>query len=160
MKPGLMAPQHRLSHTDLVPHWLVCVALLALLIAYNILCHFWGDEIRINLDEPQRILIRTILYGVTIVLFPLVNLLRHILLRLNQTMPGDKPARQRYLMTVVITLALIETVGVFGFLMFILGDDFNTLYIFSVLAALGIFLHKPNLDEYLAINEALNIETY
>jgi len=158
MKPGLMTPQPRLSHADLVPHWLVCAALLALLIAYNIVCHVWGGEIRINLDEPQRILIRTILYGVTIVLFPLANLLRHILLRLNQTMPGDKPASQRYMLTVVVTLALIETVGVFGLLMFILGDDFNTLYIFSVLAALGIFLHKPNLDEYLAISQALNGE--
>lgn len=159
MKPDLMTPRPRLSHADLVPHWLVCAALLSLLIAYNIVCHVWGSEIRINLDEPQRILIRTILYGVTIALFPLTNLLRHILLRLNQTMPGDKPARQRYLLTVVITMALIETVGIFGFLMFVLGDDFNTLYIFSVLAALGIFLHKPDLDEYLAISQALNSET-
>jgi preprotein translocase subunit Sss1 len=159
MKPGLMTPQPRLSHAELVPHWLVCTALLALLIAYNIICHVWGSEIRINLDESQRILIRTILYGVTIALFPLVNLLRHILLRLNQTMPGNKPAKQRYLLTVVVTLSLIETVGVFGFVMYLLGDDFNTLTIFSVLAALGIFLHKPNLDEYLAISEALNGET-
>lgn len=153
-----MTPQTRLSHADLVPHWLISAAFLALLIAYNIVCHVWGNEIRINLDESQRILIRSVLYGVTIILFPLINLLRHILLRLNQTMPGDKPARQRYLLTVALTLSLIETVGAFGFLMFVLGDDFNTLTIFSLLAALGIFLHKPKLDEYLAISQALNSE--
>lgn len=153
-----MTPQIRLSHSDLVPHWLITAALLALIIAYNIICHVWANEIRITLDEPQRVLLRSILYGVTIILFPLTNLLRHILLRLNQTMPGDKPARQRYLLTVAVTLSLIETVGAFGFLMFILGDDFNTLYIFSVLAALGIFLHKPKLVEYLAISEALSMD--
>lgn len=156
MKPGLMTPQTRLSHADLVPHWLVCAALSALLIGYNIVCHVWGDQIRINLDEPQRILIRSILYGAAIILFPLTKLLRHILLRLNQTMPGEKPARQRYFLTVTVSLSLVEMVGVFGFLMFMLGDDFNTLYIFTTLGALGIFLHKPKLDEYLAISEALN----
>ena len=146
------------AHTDLLPHWLVSAALLTLLIAYNIVCHVWASEIRINLDESQRILIRSLLYGVTIILFPLVKLLRHILLRLNQTMPGDRSARERYLLTVTVTQSLIEMVGAFGFLMFILGDGFNTLYIFSALGALGIFLHKPKLNEYIAIKEALSIK--
>lgn len=150
-----MTQKIQFTHADLVPHWLVSAALLLMIVIYNIVCHVWGSEFRLNLDESQRVLIRSILYGLTIVLFPLVNLLRHILLRLNQTMPGDKPARQRYLLTVVVSLSLIETVGVFGFVMFMLGDDFNTLTIFSVLAALGIFLHKPKLHEYLAIHEAL-----
>jgi hypothetical protein len=39
--------------------------------------------------------------------------------------------------------------------MFILGDGFNTLYIFSVLAVLGIYLHMPKINEYLAIKAAL-----
>jgi len=155
MTAGLMTRQSN-THADLLPHWLLSIALLALLISYNIVCHVWGSEIRINLDESQRILIRSILYAVTIILFPLIKLLRHILLRLNQTMPGNKPARQRYFLTVAITLSLIETVGAFGLLMFILGDGFNTLYIFSALAALGIFLNKPKLNEYLAIREALS----
>ena len=153
-----MMPQTH-THADLIPHWLTSLALLIVLITYNIVCHVWGNEIQINLEESQRILFRSILYGITIILFPLVKLLRHILLRLNQTMPGDKPARQRYFFTVSITLVLIETVGSFGFLMFILGDGFNTLYIFSILAGLGIFLHMPKLPEYLAICQALSVKT-
>lgn len=151
-----MTPQTRISHAELIPHWLVCAALLAILIAYIVVCQVWGSDIRLNLEESQRVLIRSILYGLTIILFPLVKLLRHILLRLNQTMPGNKTANQRYLMTVIVSVSLIETTGAFGFLMYVLGDDFNTLYIFSLLAALGIFLHKPKLDEYQAIYDALN----
>lgn len=150
-----MTKSIRLSHPDLVSHWLVSAALLSLVLVYNLVCHVWGNEIRFNLDESQRVLIRSILYGLTIILFPLVKLLRHILLRLNQTMPGPKSARIRYLITVAVTSSLMETVGVFGFLMYILGDDFNTLYIFSLLTALGIFLHRPRLDEYLEISETL-----
>jgi len=110
------------------------------------------------LDEADRVLIRSILYGLAIVLFPFVNLLRYILLRLNQTMPGDKPAKQRYLTTVSVCVGLIEVVGAFGFLMFVLGDDYNTLTIFSLLAVLGLFLQRPKLHEYLAISQALNAE--
>lgn len=108
-----------------------------------------------SIDESQRVLIRTILYAITIALFPLTNLTRHILLRLNQTMPGPKSAQQRYLLTIIVTQSMIEVVSLFGLLMFILGDDFNTLYIFTLLGALGIYLHKPKLTEYQEIVRAL-----
>ncbi len=146
------------TYADLIPHWLLSAGFLVLLITYNIICQFWGSEIRMNLDEVQRIPIRSILYGISIILFPVIKLLRHVMVKLNQTMPGDKPAKQRYFFTVAISLLLIETVGGFGFLMYMLGDNLNTLYIFSGLAALGIFLHMPKFNEYLAICESLHIK--
>ncbi len=146
------------SSTDLTLHWFFASLLLCLLIIYNLICHIMGAEIQINMDEDQRIVIRTILYTVTIFLFPLTNLIRHILLRLNQTMPGDNPARNRYLITTVITLLTIETVGIFGLAMFILGDSYNTLYIFTTLAVLGIFLHRPREEEYSQIIESLTLQ--
>jgi hypothetical protein len=151
-----MTDQNLSTQSQLRSHWLVVGFLLVLLIAYNLVCHIWGAELRINLDEAQRELFRSVFYGVAIILFPLTNLLRFILIRLNQTMPGDKPAKQRYFVTTTVALLLIETVAVFGFVMFILGDDFNTLYIFSVLGALGLFLHRPKIEELAAIDYALS----
>lgn len=147
-----------LSAAKLRPHWFVCAATLLSLVGYNLVCHLWGGELQLEWDEQQRVLIRSILYGVAIVLYPFVNLLRHILLRLNQTMPGSKTASQRYLLTIIVTQSLIEPVGLFGLTMFLLGDGFNTLYIFSTMHLLGIFLHKPKLNEYLAIESALSNE--
>ncbi|MEY4209676.1 MAG: hypothetical protein RLZ92_54 [Pseudomonadota bacterium] len=151
-----MTNQHLSIPSQLRAHWLVVGFLFLLLIAYNFVCHVWGVELRINLDEAQREIIRTVLYGAAIILFPLTNLLRFILLRLNQTMPGDKSAKQRYFFTTTVALLLIETVAFFGFVMFILGDDFNTLYIFSVLGGLGLFLHRPKIEELAAIDYALS----
>lgn len=136
--------------------WMIIAALMVSQAVYIVLCHSLGNEIRYILNSEQRILIRSILYVVTIILFPLTTLLRHILCRLNQTMPGDKPAQQRYLSTVIVSLTLMESVGIFGLLMFIFGDGFNTLYIFSGLACLGFFLQRPKFEEYQAIVEALN----
>lgn len=153
-----MPAQVQLSAADLRPHWLVCAAMLLAVLGYILVCHSWADELQIGVDEAQRVLIRSVLYGIAILLFPFTKLLRHILLRLNQTMPGSKTAKQRYLSTIIVTQLLIELVSSFGFAMFILGDGFNTLYIFSVMGVLGIFLHKPNPSEYLTIAAALSIE--
>jgi hypothetical protein len=141
---------------ELVLHWLVCAAMLLLLLAYNIFCHFWAADIRSSLDEPDRILIRTLFYVIAIGLFPLTNLMRHILLRLNQTMPGKKSAEQRYLVTIIVTQSMVEVVSLFGLVMFLLGDDFNTLYIFTLLGVVGIYLHKPKQSEFQAIVQALS----
>lgn len=146
------------NSTALTPHWLICAAMLSFLLIYNVVCHLWGEEIRQPLDEPQRVLIRTIFYVVAIAVFPLTNLLRFILLRLNQTMPGEKTAEQRYLVTIIVTQAMIEVVSLFGFIMFLLGDDFNTLYIFTLLGVVGIYLHKPKREELQSIIDALAIK--
>jgi len=149
-----MSEQKQLK-SDLTLHWVVAGIMLCLLIAYNIVCYIFGAEIQIEIAEEQRVFIRTSLYIVAIILFPLVNLLRYILLRLNHTMPGDNSAKSRYFMTTVVTLALIECIGLFGLVMFVLGDEVNSLYIFTVLGLLGLFLHRPKLQEYQQIIEAL-----
>lgn len=139
----------------LLPHRLICIAMLLLLAMYNVFCHVWADEFRFNLAEPDRVVIRSIFYLAAIVLFPLANLMRHVFLRLNQTMPGEKCAERRYLVTVIVTQSMIEAVSLFGMIMFLLGDDFNTLYIFSLLGLLGIYLHRPRLEELEGIDRAL-----
>jgi len=142
---------------SMTPHWLICAMMLTSLAIYNLLCHFFTEQIRIgNLQEADRILIRTVLYVLAIMLFPLTNLVRHILLRLNQTMPGPTGALQRYFTTIVVTQAMIEIVSTFGLVMFVLGDDFNTLYIFTLLGVVGIYLHKPKLEELESIQDALS----
>lgn len=144
--------------SDLILPWIIVIMMLAMLAAAILACHIAGEQLQQHLPHDQRELIRTILYAVAIVTFPLTNLIRHIQLRLNQTMPGDKPAKDRYLLTVTVSAALIESVGIFGFVMFILGDDFNTLYIFTGLSALGLFLYRPKPDEYYGIVEARNAQ--
>ena len=69
-------------------------------------------------------------------------------------------AKNRYLVTVIVSMSLIESVGIFGFVMFILGDNFNTLYIFSGLSALGLFLYRPKVNEYANIVEALTAQKH
>jgi preprotein translocase subunit Sss1 len=135
--------------------WLIIGLFILMQGGYIVLCHSFGAQIQHPLVVEQRILIRSLFYVFSIILFPLTTLLRYIGVRLNQTMTGDKPAHCRYLNTVIVSQSLMEIVGILGFVMFILGDEFNTLYIFSGLALLGFFLQRPKREEYFSIVTAL-----
>ena len=154
--------------SDLVLPWFIVGMMLVMLAAYIIVCHSLGEQLQQPLPETQRVLLRTVFYVIAIMTLPLTNLIRHIQLRLNQTMPRspaapfDKiqnsyrlDAKKRYLVTVIVSVSLIEVVGAFGLVMFVLGDGFNTLYIFTGLSALGLFLYRPKLDEYVDIIDAI-----
>lgn len=135
--------------------WLMVGAMVGSQLIYIAICHSLGPQIQQTLELEQRVIIRTVFYVLAIATFPLTTLVRHILVRLNQTMPGPKTASQRYLVTVIVSQAMMESVGIFGLVMFILGDDFNTLYIFCGLAILGCFLQRPKPEEYHTIVAAL-----
>jgi hypothetical protein len=143
------------TQPDFTTAWLIIAIMVVMQSVYIIICHQFGTQIQQALNIEQRIFIRTLLYVVAIATFPLTTLLRYILVRLNQTMPGEKTASQRYFITVLISQAMMESIGIFGFVMYILGDDFNTLYIFSGLAVLGFFLQRPKPQEYQSIIEML-----
>ena len=148
----------KLLASDLFLPWLIVAIMAVMLMVYLIICHTIGEQIQQPLPEAQRVLIRTILYGVGIATLPMTNLIRHIQLRLNQTMPSATSAKNRYWLTVLVSMALIESIGVLGLVMFILGDGFNTLYIFISMSALGLFLYRPKADEYHQIVDALRAE--
>ncbi len=137
--------------------WMFIALLCIFQGGYIFLCHQFALELQVlDLKLETRVLIRSIFYIIAIINFPLTNLIRHVLLRLNQIMLSNKTALQRYTTTVVISLSFMAIIGTFGILMFILGDDFNSLYIFSVLALFGFFLQRPKFSEYTTIITALN----
>ncbi|MDQ7090285.1 MAG: hypothetical protein Q9M50_06510 [Methylococcales bacterium] len=140
--------------TKFTAAWSVVGAMCMMQIGYIGLSYF------LQADRPQNIipvesreLMRSIFYLIAIINFPITNVIRHIQLRLNQTIPSHKPLNQRYLMTVVVAQVMMGTMGSLGFILFMLGDDFNTLYIFSFLAVLGFFLHRPKSEEYQSLKD-------
>ncbi|GFO71576.1 hypothetical protein BJAS_P1186 [Bathymodiolus japonicus methanotrophic gill symbiont] len=141
--------------SDLLMAGVIRALALMSLIALVVICHTYGNKIQLGMDEQQRILIRTILYVVAITTFPLMKFMRHVLLRLNQTAKGNKTAKSRYLVTIFVSMTVAASIGIYGFVMFILGDSFNTLYIFILLSALVMYLYQPKIEEYQAIIKSL-----
>ncbi len=139
--------------------WLLMALILLTLLAYLFVSEYYWEKIRVfQISQDRLVWIRTILYVLAIIAFPITNLMRFIMVRLNQTMPGEASAKQRYFVTVLVSMISAGTIGMLGFIMFVLGDDYNTLYIFCVLSALAVFLYRPKMEEYLSIVEALQAQ--
>lgn len=142
-------------NTDLMPHRAVMIVMAVGLAAAVAFCLLQGEAWRAHWPEQRLITYRTVFYALAIITFPLTNLIRYVQIRLCQTMPGANSAKRRYFTAVAVSMVLVETIGLWGLAMFLLGDHANTLYIFSGLATLGFVLYRPKPSEYLSIVDAL-----
>ena len=46
-----------------------------------------------------------------------------------------------------LSLAISESIGVHGFVLFLLGGDFKTLYIFIFISAIAMLVYRPKVEE-------------
>ncbi len=140
----------------------ITAALLSVSIAFT---HFDGAQWQQPLTEEARIFWRTAFYILTILVLPITNLLRHIFLRLNQTMPllansnVNRVVQTRYTLTVSVSMLAMLFIASLGMVMFYFGDGFNTLHILIGVAGLGVFLYRPKWHEYQQIHDALTTLT-
>ncbi len=143
--------------------WLISSFVVMLFSISVALAHFYGAEWQQPLAEEARIFWRTIFYVLALLTLPITNLLRHIFLHLNQTMPPlemtnlERVVQTRYALTVSVSMLAMLFIGCLGATIFYLGDGFNTLHILTSVAALGVFLYRPKLNEYQQIQDALTL---
>lgn len=142
--------------SDLLFSGVIRALALMSLVAMVAICHIYAEQIQLGFELQERVVLRTILYVVAILSFPVMKFIRHVLVRLNQSGDGDKSAKLRYLSTIIVSMMMAESIGIYGLLMYILGDSFNTLYIFVGLSALAMFLYQPKREEYISIVQALD----
>jgi hypothetical protein len=53
----------------------------------------------------------------------------------------------KYTTFVIVSLALSESIGIYGFVLFLLGDSFQTLYTFIAVSALAMIFYRPKRKE-------------
>lgn len=129
--------------------WCLIGFLCCVQITYLVIALFMPEMIQKNAvlgNQPEST--RTLFYVIAIITFPLANMIRHIQRRLIQTVSTAKSLNQRYFFLIMTAQILMASLGFYGFLLFSMGDTLNNLYIFSGLAFLGFFLHRPQESEY------------
>ena len=139
--------------------WIIWAAIAGSLLIYVFICHQFGEEIRRTVrPDSSLVQIKNILYGVVVVTLFLTHFLRRLMLkgrfrgaearRLTPTLsPSQPPFLVKYITVVVVSLALSESIGIYGLILFFLGDNFQTLYIFISISALALFYYRPRIEE-------------
>ena len=68
---------------------------------------------------------------------------------------NKSPVMVKYSTAVIVSLALSEVIGTFGVILFFLGKDFGTLYIFIGISAVAMLIFRPKHKEFQRLSEAM-----
>ena len=151
--------ERKANENRLLTLWIIWAAIFGSLFIYAIICHQWGVKIRNTIGPNFPLdLMRNVLYGVAISTLILTHFLRKFLLAgrssgsesmsLNPpTSSAQSSPTGKYAVTMVVSLALSESIGVYGMVLFFVGESFRTLYIFLGISALAMFLYRPKREE-------------
>jgi len=143
----------------LLTFWIMWAGFFASLFFYVLICHLAADEIRLTASPNIPLdLIRNLLYGVSICTLLLTPFLRKFMLAKRSGGSGPTSLKSqlnsnqsspisKYATAMVVSLAFSESIGVYGFLLFLLGDSFRTLYIFVGISVIGMFFYRPKREE-------------
>jgi F0F1-type ATP synthase membrane subunit c/vacuolar-type H+-ATPase subunit K len=151
--------ERKANENRLLTLWIIWAAIFGSLFIYAIICHQWGVNIRHTIGPNFPLdLMRNVLYGVAISTLILTHFLRKFLLAgrssgsesmsLNPPTPSTQSSPTgKYVVAMVVSLALSESIGVYGLVLFFVGESFRTLYIFLGISALAMFLYRPKREE-------------
>jgi len=149
--------------------WIIWTVMLAALFVYAFICLQLGHKIQQAANPTFPLpLLKNILFGITVATLLLTHFLRNYLLR-NQfgsisknVSPSVSPATNssllpKYASAVIVSLALCESIGIYGLVLFMLGDDFQTLLTFIGIAAIGMLYYRPKREEMEALAKSMRI---
>jgi hypothetical protein len=138
--------------------WFVWAAITASLLIYFYIIYAFGEEIRPPLGEDLPLeLLRNILYGISVIILFLAHFLRKWIIKSTSFSAqlykdrkefSNQPAyMMKYTAAVVASLAMSESIAIFGLVLFLIGADYQTFYIFLAISALGMFFFRPKRAE-------------
>ena len=139
--------------------WIIWASMLVSLVMYIVVCYCLAENLqtRSSQDVPLE-MFKNIFYGLTVGSLLLANFLKKLLLRVkidqpHQTLINPTPVRHqppfvtRYFNAVIVSLAISESIGLYGFVLFFFSADFPTLYTFMAISAAAMFYFRPKIEE-------------
>ena len=130
-------------------------AILASLGVYLIICLNIGTALQVNIAPDFPITtVKYALFGVACATIVVVYVLRKFLLssagsaiNSTQTTSAQHPAIAKYTTAVVITSALLESIGIYGVVLFFLAKDTRSLYQLLIISAAAMIYFRPRKEE-------------
>jgi hypothetical protein len=142
--------------------WIIWTGMFVFLIIYVSICLLWGDALQQSESPFPLDLMRDILYGVAVLTVILTHFLRNFILGgrsgSSESISSESPSPSdqssvvgKYVTAMIVSLALSESIGIYGFILFMLGADLRTAFIFNGIAALAMFIYRPKREELKAM---------
>ncbi len=135
--------------------WSVILVSLAIYLFVGI---YIGKNLQTSLNEDSCTVLKYVLYIVTCVTLIITWYLRKFLLtRMSQSISinqaYESPIIQKYFVISIISWALSESIGIYGLILFFVGKNITDLYILILIAAIALFLYRPNKEDIMSMAE-------
>ena len=116
-------------------------------------------EMQISVDDKAIVIIKPVLYVLAFITFIMTGIFRKFLLSVKkqQVQTGDNYQEniiQKYTVAVIASLALSESIGIYGLVLFFLGKNTTDLYLLILISAAAMLMYRPSKDEIISLSEA------
>ena len=141
---------------------IIWIALISSLAIYLVVCKAVEGQIPVSMEGSQLEVLKYALFSISVLTLAGAYLLRNFLIgKIVQPVKGDAyqsgthPAVGKYLIVIIIVMALSESVGIYGMVLFFISKDSVSLYQLMVLSAAAMILFRPKKEELIDVAEKM-----
>jgi hypothetical protein len=151
---------------DLRTIWIIWSAIFLSLWLYIVVCHELVKEVPyVKGYDASLELLKYVFFALSLIALYLSHRLRKTMMERSSVKSdlrvvertrqlGKSPTLVKYMMIVLVSVALSEGVTLLGVVYFFLSGDFQTLYVLLGLSAIAMIYHRPKADELATVTLA------
>ncbi len=135
---------------------IIWFALLVSLAIYLFVAFQVGIKVQSSINEETLDTVRMVLYAMACAILIATRYIRKFIMSgKNQvTQPAqvsEHLALQKYLAATIAALAMSESIGIYGLILFFLGKSSTDLYLLILISAAAMIMYRPRKDEMLSL---------
>jgi glucan phosphoethanolaminetransferase (alkaline phosphatase superfamily) len=138
---------------------IIWFALLMSLAVYLFVAIRVAANVQPSISEETFAILRTVLYVMAIVVLIATKYVRKLIMsgksQVSQPVQAlEHLAFQKYSAATVVALAMSESIGVYGLILFFVGKNSRDLYLLILISAAAMVIYRPRKDEMLSLVQA------
>lgn len=127
---------------------IIWIAMLIALFVYLVVGLSLKDIFQSSIQESSLKILRYILYAISFVTFFSIKYVRRLILKsknigLSQVIGVNSPAVVRYITATIVSLAMAESISIYGLVLFLLGKNTTDLYLLIFISAVAMIYYRP-----------------
>ncbi len=135
---------------------IIWVALLVSLAIYLFVAFRVGTKVQSSINEETLGILRMVLYAIACAILIATRYIRKFIMSgKNQVsqpaLASEHLALQKYSAATIVALAMSESIGIYGLILFFLGKSSTDLYLLILISAAAMIMYRPRKDEMLSL---------
>ena len=115
-----------------------------------------GPNVPSSISEEALGILRTVLYAMACAILIAARFIRKLILsgkgEVSQPVQAlEHLALQKYSAATIVALAMSESIGIYGLVLFLLGKNSTDLYLLILISAAAMVMYRPRKDEMLTL---------